>query len=77
MTDEHRIPHIPIELLPLLEDCIPRVEGYVPRRRSPKELKRLRAGVEQVAQDFGFGSPAYNRSLILLAMEYARSEAIP
>jgi hypothetical protein len=73
----HRIPHVPPDLLPLLEDCVGRPEGHVPIRRTPEDLVRLREGLDTLAEDYGIGSPVYNRFLLVLAMEYSRAEVIP
>ena len=74
---EHRIPHIPAELIPLIETLVGRPRGFRPHRRTPRELERMRSHLPEVARDFGVRSPVYNRVLLVTALEYARAEAIP
>jgi len=71
-----RIPHIPADLIPLLDAALPRTGGSAPHRRSPQELANMRAGLRWAVEAFGADSPPVRRVLLVVGLEHARAEAI-
>jgi hypothetical protein len=71
-----RIPHLPAELIPLLDASLPRpLERR--QRFSPERLRRIREEHLPWARDkFGEHSGPYRRALLVAALEHARAEAI-
>jgi hypothetical protein len=70
-----RIPHIPAELIPLLDASLPRTHTWgAPQGCSPQQLANMRAGLKWATETFGGDSP--RRCLLIVRLEHARAEVI-
>jgi hypothetical protein len=71
-----RIPHVPAELIPLLDTVLEGWRTAPPRRQSPQQLANIRAGLTWAAEAFGADSAVFRRALLLGALEHARAEVV-